>query len=187
MARLSVFNHITLDGYFTDAHGDMRWAHARTDDEWAAYTSENVKQPSATMLFGRKTYQMMAGFWPTAQAIEQMPDVADAMNRSSKIVFSRTLTDATWSNTRVSKVGPVEEVRRLKKESASDLLIMGSGTIVAQLAGERLIDTYDLVLNPIALGAGRSLFEGLGRQLDLTLTRTRSFQNGNVVLTYSQG
>src|SRR5262245_30621901 len=129
MTKLSVFNHITLDGYFTDARGDMSWAHARGDDEWAAYTSEDVKQAGNTYLFGRKTYELMASFWPSAQAMAQMPDVAARMNATPKVVFSRTLVDATWSNTRISKVGPVEEVRSLEKGGGGDLLIMGSGTI----------------------------------------------------------
>ena len=187
MAKLSVFNHITLDGYFTDARGDMSWAHARTDAEWAAFTSENVKTPAGALLFGRVTYEMMASFWPSTEAMQQMPDVAATMNATPKVVFSRTLKEATWSNTRISKVGPIEEVRSLKKAGGKDLLLMGSGTIVAQLAKEGLVDTYDLVLNPIAVGAGRSLFEGIGKQLDLKLTKTRAFKNGNVLLTYTQG
>ena len=110
MRKLSVFNAISLDGYFTDARGDMSWAHARSDAEWDAFTAENVKTPAGALLFGRVTYELMAGFWTTAEAMEQMPDVAETMNRTPKVVFSRSLTEATWSHTRISKAGPVEEV-----------------------------------------------------------------------------
>jgi dihydrofolate reductase len=183
MRKLSVFNHISLDGYFVDKNGQMSWAKAHQDQEWNSFVAENAKGGGA-LVFGRVTYQMMAGFWPTPMAKEMMPDVAERMNNGPKIVFSRTLDSATWNNTRLIKGDLVGEVRKLKEESGDDMVIMGSGTIIAQLAPAHLIDSYQFVVNPIVLGGGRTMFEDLPNQLNLTLKESRRFGNGNVVLTY---
>ena len=183
MPKLKVFNHVTLDGYFCDKNGDMSWAHARQDAEWADFASSNARG-GGKLLFGRVTYQMMASYWPTPQAKASMPVVADGMNNMSKVVFSRTLDKAEWQNTELINTDPVAAVRKLKAESGPDMVIMGSGTIIAQLAAANVIDEYQLVLNPVALGRGRTLFDGMDKQLNLTLRKQRAFGNGNLVLWY---
>jgi dihydrofolate reductase len=184
MARLAVFNQVTLDGYFADQRGDMSWAHkARDDAEWNAFVSENASG-GGMLLFGRVTYDLMIRYWPTPQAHQNDPVVADGMNRLPKVVFSKTLTQASWSNTRLVRTDPAEEVRRLKQASGPDMAILGSGTIVSQLAQAGLIDAFQIVVNPILLGRGRGMFETLKGRLDLKLESTRSFRNGNVMLTY---
>jgi dihydrofolate reductase len=187
MARLMVFNSVTLDGYFTDANNDMGWAHKDPNDaEWNEFVSGNASGGASgggAMLLGRITYDQMAGFWPTPQAMEMMPEVAKAMNDMTKIVFSRSMKKAEWSNTKLMKGDLAAEVRKLKKGD-QDMVILGSGTIVSQLTQARLIDEYQLVLNPIILGKGRTMFEGVKDRLDLKPTNTRSFKNGNVVLSY---
>ena len=160
----------------------MSWAHAR-DAEWNAFQSENAGG-AAEFLFGRKTWEMMAGFWPTPQARQMMPAVAKAMNETRKTVFSRTLTEAKWQNSRVVNSDLVTEVRRMKSEAGPDILIMGSGEIVSQLTQAGLIDSYQFVIVPIVIGRGRSLFAGATNRPRLHLTKTRSFGNGNVVAWY---
>jgi dihydrofolate reductase len=181
MRRLIVFNQVSLDGYFTDSKGDMSWAH-KSDPEFNAWTQENAKG-GGVLLFGRITYEMMASFWPTAAA-QTMPVVAERMNNLPKVVFSRTLDKASWQNTKLVKTGLVEEVRKMKKESGPGMVIMGSGTIVSQLTQAGLIDEFQLVVNPIVLGKGRTLFEGVKDKLKLERTSTRTFGNGNTVLCY---
>jgi dihydrofolate reductase len=181
MANVLVFNSVSLDGFFTDASGDMSWAH-KNDPEWNDFTRGNAKGES-TLLFGRKTYEMMAGFWPSPQAKQTFPEVADAMNRQPKVVFSRTLDKASWSNTRLVKNDLPEEVRKMKQK-VSDIVVLGSGTIVAQLTEEGLVDQYQVIVNPIVLGKGRTMFEGVTRKVNLKLTNERRFKNGNVLLTY---
>jgi dihydrofolate reductase len=183
MRRLSVFNQVSLDGYFTDANGDMSWAH-KQDPEWAAFTAENA-QGDAELLFGRITYELMASFWPTERARQAAPTVAEGMNRMQKTVFSRTLEKASWQNTRIVKGDLVSEVRKMKSVPGPDLLLMGSGQIIAQLTDARLIDSYQIVATSTILGRGRTMFEGVTGRPSLTLTKTRSFANGNVVLWYS--
>jgi dihydrofolate reductase len=182
MRKVNVFNNVSLDGFFTDAKGDMSWAH-KQDEEWNAFASANASG-NGELLFGRVTYDMMAAFWPTPQAAKMLPKVAAGMNAMRKTVFSRTLDTVAWQNTVLLKGDLVTEVRRLKQQPGSDIVILGSGSIVSQLTQARLIDEYQLVLNPIVVGRGRSLFETVVDTLNLTLTKTQSFRNGNVVLWY---
>jgi dihydrofolate reductase len=184
MRKLGVFNTVSVDGYFTDANGDMSWAHNATPDaEWDAFVSGNASG-GGMPLFGRITYDLMASFWPTPMAAKQSPAVAEGMNRMPKAVFSRTMDTASWKNTKVVKGDLATEVRKLKSEPGPDMVILGSGSIVAQLAQESLIDEYQIVTAPLALGAGRTLFDGVKSALRLTLKKTRSFANGNVVSWY---
>jgi dihydrofolate reductase len=184
MRKIHVFENVTLDGLFTDENNDMSWAH-RQDAEWNEFTSSNASG-EAELLFGRVTYEMMAGFWPTPQAAEMMPKVAASMNRMRKLVFSRSLENPTWQNTRVVKGELVSAATELKREAGPDLVIMGSGSIVSQLTRARLIDEYQIVVNPLVLGRGRTLFDTVTEKLPLRLTRTRAFKNGNVVLWYER-
>ncbi|AKJ01533.1 dihydrofolate reductase [Archangium gephyra] len=184
MRRLTVFNNVSLDGYFVDANGDMSWAHrANQDAEWNDFVSGNASG-GGELLFGRKTYELMASFWPTPMAAQMQPLVAERMNNLSKVVFSRTLDKASWSNTTLVKGDLVAEVRKLKQAPGQGMTLMGSGSIVAQLAQAGVIDEYQLVVNPIVLGKGRTMFEGIPEKLLLKPTKTRTFGNGNVLLCY---
>jgi dihydrofolate reductase len=184
MRKLIVFNHVTLDGYFVAANGDMRWAVTGNDDpEYAAFVAENASK-GGEMLFGRTTYEMMASYWPTTIADQHNPEVAKGMNSMAKIVFSKTLDHASWNNTRLIKGDLVSEVRKLKEEDGPGMAIMGSGSIVAQLALENVIDEYQMMIDPVALGAGRSMFDGIREMLSLKLARSRAFKNGKVFLCY---
>ena len=138
MRKLSVFNNISLDGYFCDANGDMSWAHKGGNDaEWNDFVSENAKG-GGELLFGRVTYQMMASYWPTPMAMKTMPAVAERMNATPKIVFSRTLNDAAWNNTKLVNGDLAAEVRKLKEQAGPGMAILGSGTIVSQLGAGRI-------------------------------------------------
>jgi dihydrofolate reductase len=127
---------------------------------------------------------MMARFRPTPQAIQTMPAVAEGMNQSPKVVFSRTLDKASWNNTRLVKGDLAAEMRKMKKEPGPGMAILGSGSFVAQLASEGLIDEFQIVVNPVALGKGRTIFDGIMDKLTLKRTKTRTFGNGNVLLCY---
>lgn len=183
MRRLIVFQHISLDGYFTDSNGDMSWAKQDSDEEFNAFSSQNAKA-GGVLIFGRVTYDLMAGFWPTKQACESLPIIAERMNNLPKIVFSRTLDKVSWNNTTLIKGDLVTEIRQLKSQPGEGMAVLGSGSIVAQLAPRDLIDEYQVVLNPIALGAGRTMFDGIRQRLGLKLTNSRTFRNGKVFLSY---
>ena len=115
-----------------------------------------------------------------------LPDVAAGMNAMHKIVFSRTLDTVAWQNTTLLKGDLAAEVRAAQSAAGPDIVILGSGSIVSQLTEARLIDEYQIVVNPIVLGRGARCSRR-SRRLDLRLTKTRSFANGNVVLWYELG
>jgi dihydrofolate reductase len=106
------------------------------------------------------------------------------MNSRPKVVFSRTLDEASWNNTKLVKSDPAAAIRQMKQEPGAGMAVLGSGSIVSQLAQAGLVDEYQLVVNPIALGQGKTLFEGMTDKLPLKLTKTRTFNNGNVLLCY---
>jgi dihydrofolate reductase len=160
----------------------MSWAH-KHDPEWNAFASGNAGGDGA-LLFGRVTYQMMAGFWPTPQAAQMLPDVAAGMNRMPKFVATRTLDRAEWQNTTLLRGDLAGEIQALKASPGPDLVILGSGSLVSQLTEAGLIDEFQLVVTPVVLGRGRTLFATVDRRIDLRCTRSRGFSNGNQVLWY---
>ena len=185
MPRLTSFIQLSLDGYYCDARGDMSFAHKPpTDTEWNEFVAANASG-GGMLLFGRITYEMMAAWWPTPMAAETMPEVAKRMNEMPKVVFSRTMKSAGWTNTTLVKDDLVGTVRRMKGEPGPDMATLGSGTVVTQLAKARLLDVLQVVVVPVALGGGKSLFAGLEQRLDFTLTNSRAFKNGSVVLWYT--
>jgi dihydrofolate reductase len=181
MRKLRVFESISVDGYFTDTKDDMSWAYAaRQDPEYLAWVGGNASG-GGELLFGRKTYQMMEAFWPTPQAAAQMPDVAKGMNAARKYVASRTI-EPTWANTRRLDGDLPGAVRDLKQTAGADITILGSGSVAAQLGDAGLVDEYQLVIVPVALGGGRTVF---ATRRPLKLVAARTFSSGQVVVTYA--
>jgi dihydrofolate reductase len=181
---LTILNIVILDGYFVDKNGGMSWAKSdHKDAEWNAFVAENASG-EGPLLFGRVTYELMASYWPTPIADQHDPVVAERMNNLPKVVFSRTLDKASWNNTKLVRGDMAAEIRKMKKEPGESMAILGSGNIVSQLAPEGLIDEYQVVVNPIILGKGRTMFDGVEEKLNLKLTKTRAFGNGNVFLCY---
>ena len=183
MRKLIVFNQVSLDGFIADVKGDMSWAH-KQDAEWNEFVQGNASSGNGELIFGRVTYQMMASFWPTSMAAQLAPAVAERMNQLPKVVFSRTMDKASWNNTTLVTDNIAAAVRNLKSLPGDTMVIFGSGTIISELTEERLIDEYQFVVNPIVLGKGKAMFDGITGKLRLRHTNTRNFGNGNVVLSY---
>lgn len=184
MQKLLVFNNVTLDGYFADVNGDISWARVGYQDaEWNAFIAGNANS-GGLLLFGRITFELMASYWSTSYAIKNDPIVAERMNSRPKVVFSRTLDKASWNNTKLVKDNMAAEVRKMKEDSGKGMAILGSGSIVSQLAQEGLIDEYQIAVHPVVLGKGRTMFDGIKQKLTLKLTKTRTFRNGIVLLCY---
>jgi dihydrofolate reductase len=184
MRKLSAFVFVTLNGFYKGPDQDISWnTHAEEEKDFSvdALKSEN------TLLFGRVTYELMTRYWPTPMAMENDPIMAAGMNKAEKIVFSRTLKKADWNNTRLVIGDMEQEVRKLKQQPGKNLTVLGSGSIVTQLADQSLIDEYQIMLNPIALGNGTPLFLGLKQKLNLKLVNSKVFNNGIVLLTYHPG
>jgi len=182
MRKVILFNLMTLDGYF---EGKNKWdiAWHQVDDEFNAFSIQQLDQAGG-LIFGRVTYQGMAGYWPSPAAIKDDPDVAIRMNSILKYVFSNTLDNAEWNNTLIIKGDAVAELSKLKQQPGKDLFVFGSGELASGFIRHDLIDEFRLMMNPIVLGAGNPLFKQTDQILKLKLLNTKSFQNGNVLLYY---
>jgi len=183
MGKIVSFTIVSVDGYFAGPDGEIDWfkGHDEEDRQFSAEASGS----GGTLIFGRTTYELMAGYWPTPEAIKNDPDTAEVMNSSPKIVFSRSMRPVqdgpVWRNTRVLREMKAEEIQKMKEKG--DYVILGSGSIVQQLANLGLIDEFQLMVQPVVLGAGRYLFRDV-RRMNLKLLESRTFRNGKVFLKY---
>jgi len=182
--KLIVFDQISLDGFYKGENDDLSWAHHdRNDEEWNSFVRGNATG-DGTLIFGRKTYEMMVSFWPTEMAKMHDPVMAERMNKLNKIVFSKKMKKVNWENTKLMNVDAVEAIRKLKSENGTELVVLGSGNLVAQFAEAGLIDELQIVIFPVALGKGKPLFVGMNEHQNFKLKSSRTFTNGNVFLSY---
>ena len=181
MRKVFLFMMVTLDGFFEGPDHNIDWHNV--DEEFNDFAIDQLNEID-TLLFGRVTYEVMASYWPTPFAIEDDPVVAGKMNAIPKIVFSRTLDRAEWSNSRLVKENIAEEISQLKQQPGGDLAIFGSANLTMSLLQMGLVDELRLMINPVVLGKGNPLFEGVHEKLNLKLLKTRAFRSGNVLLYY---
>jgi dihydrofolate reductase len=182
MRKLTAFNFVTLDGYYKGLEEDISWHNHGIEE---TRYSEEMLSLGNILLFGRKTYEQMAYFWTSEMAKEIFPKVVEGMNNSEKIVFStQAEPDEIWVNTRFISGNIAESINHLKQTPGKDLTILGSGSIVAQFAGQNLIDEYKLMIDPVVLGQGVPLFEGIKQNLNLKLIGVRTFSGDSVLIEY---
>ncbi|GAB1444803.1 MAG: dihydrofolate reductase family protein [Cyclobacteriaceae bacterium] len=181
MPTLSTFTFITLDGYYKGFSEDTSWHHH--DKEGEKYSEESLASDS-TLLFGRTTYEMMASFWPSPRAKEMFPKVAEGMNKAKKLVISSSLKSPQWKNTEVLNKNWLDKISSLKKKT--NITLLGSGSILTQLAEAGLVDQFQFMIDPVAIGEGTPIFKGLTNQLNLKLVNSRIFKSGTVLLTYGK-
>jgi dihydrofolate reductase len=182
MRKVILSQNISVDGYFCGPKGELDWHVVEKEfNEYAAGLLNSVD----TIIFGRVTYQMMAGFWTTPEAARLNPEaIVDRMNGLAKVVFSKSLDKVEWNNSRLVRDDPAKEISLMKKLPGKDRVILGSGTIATALAQAGLIDDYRIIVHPIVLGRGKPLLEGLGKRLNLKLMKTRVLGSGVVILYY---
>ncbi len=183
MRKVVMFNRVSVDGFYAGADGNMDWF--VTDHEVDKAIHE-MMQPD-TILFGRVTYQLFESYWPKVAVDPNAPKeaqiLANELNQMTKVVFSRTLKEVTWENSELIKSNVLDEVRKLKQGRGADIVIFGSGTIVQQLSDKGLVDEYLILVTPVILGSGKSLFKDVNK-MNLKLLQTRDFTSGNVLLHY---
>jgi dihydrofolate reductase len=177
--KMFSFMMTSADGYHADPGQALDWHNV--DQEFSQFALAQLRE-AGTLVFGRVTYEGMAAFWPTPAGEKSDPDVAKAMNTTPKIVISRTLAQATWAGTQVI-THPEEELAKLKQQPGKDIVIPGSSTLTASLLQTSLLDELRIMVNPVILGQGRSLFAGADRTT-LKLLKTQQFTSGNVLLYY---
>lgn len=179
MRKLIIWNLVTLDGFFEGPKSwDIDWHEQAWGDELELLSMEQSKA-AGMLLFGRVTYEGMAGYWRSATGA-----IADVMNSVPKVVFSRTLKEADWNNTRLVKGNAEDEVASLKQQPGKDLLVFGSAALCSTLAQRGLIDEYRLGLCPIVLGGGTPLFKTSPRRSRMKLLEARPLKSGCVILRY---
>jgi dihydrofolate reductase len=179
MTRRIVWSeYVSLDGV-VDEPG--QWSIPYFSDDLAKYKYDELFASDA-LLLGRITYEAFAAAWPTMEEAEG--DFAVRMNTLPKYVASTTLENAGWNNSTIIRENVPEEVARLKRQSGQDILVGGSGALAQTLIEHDLIDEIRMLVHPIAVGAGKRLFEGANDAIALTLVDTQSFDSGVVALTY---
>ena len=185
MRKVISFMHVSLDGFTTGPNGELEWA--IVDEELNPYVDALFKKVDVA-LYGRVTYQLMESYWPTVltDPTAAPRDLAHArwVDAISKIVFSRTLSHVEWKNTRLVKDQIAEEIASLKQEPGLDLMIFGSPRLTHTFMHLGLIDEYRIFLNPIVLGGGIPLFQGISDWTKLKLVEATTFQAGVVGLHY---
>jgi len=179
MRKVIVSNIVSIDGFIAGPQGEIDWF--AWNEETADYCKEMLASID-TILFGRVTYELMAGYWPTAT--EEDPVIFAAMNNLPKVVFSRTLHAVTWRNARLADSDLATEINRLKQQPGKDLVIFGSGSLVAALTELGLIDDYRFFVTPVILGSGKVQFTALKERSKLKLIENRTFGTGVVLLRY---
>jgi len=198
MRKIIAFNLVTLDGYFAGVDGNIDW-HNADDDEFNKFAIEQTSEFGG-IIFGHTTYKIFEDYWPQAlKDPKTSPDdrkLAQIIDDVWKIVYSKSMKETTWKNSQLYHDIDAAEVKKWKEydgkpastrggepKRGGDMVIFGSGTIVQQFANLGLIDEYRLLVNPVILGKGKSMFENV-KKADLKLLKTREFKNGNVLLYY---
>jgi dihydrofolate reductase len=181
MRKIYMFDMTTLDGFFEGPQKEIDWHNV--DKEFNEFAEHQLNETDI-ILFGRVTYELMARYWPTEYAIKNDPIIADKMNVIPKIVFSKTLEKAEWNNTRLIKENIADEVSQLKHQPGKDIAIFGSSNLAATLIQLELIDEYRMMINPVILGSGTSVFHGMSSRHDLKFIKIKMFHSGNILLYY---
>ncbi len=183
MGRLIYGLNVSVDGYIADAQGSIDWS--EPSDELHQYWND-FERETALSFYGRRLYELMAAYWPTADqepdATPLIVDFARIWRNMPKVVFSRTLDSVDW-NSRLERADPVAVVSKLKAETDGNLEIAGA-TLAAPVVQAGLVDEYRIVLVPIAVGGGTPFFPTLPSWISLRLLENRTFPCGTVLLRY---
>jgi dihydrofolate reductase len=179
---------LSLDGYFEGPNHDLSWHNV--DKELNRFVIREMKQVDL-IIFGKRTYQTMESYWPQAQDDPKMSKedliVARLLNNMNKIVISRTLNKVreheNWKNVKIVHKFDAKEIMRLKKQPGKSIWVGGSNLALSFIRAG-LIDEFRFTINPVVVGAGVPIFQGLGKQLRLELIKTRKFRSGNMMHYY---
>jgi dihydrofolate reductase len=174
---------VSLDGFVETPERSLDWV--LVDEEFHRVFNDEARAVS-TFLYGRRMYELMSGYWPTAESDPSVTPVevefARIWTTKPKVVFSRTLDEVSW-NSRLVREGAIEEVARLKAEPGFDMDV-GGATLASAFIRAGLIDEFRLALHPVVLGGGTPFLPRLEDRLDLLLLEARTFQSGVVYLRY---
>lgn len=167
---------VSVDGYFEGPHHDISWHNVNAEfNDFANKQLEEI----GTLLFGHRTYELMASFWPKSTST-----TAQFMNALPKVVVSHEAFTPEWENTTVISADVIEGIRALKAQPGKDIAIFGSNMLCVSLMEAGLVDEFRIMVCPVALGKGTSLFAGLSKRVHFSLEKQRTFASGNVLGYY---
>jgi len=183
MKRIIVCNWISLDGFFSGPNDETDWFY--WNDEVEDYQLHAQKRFD-TMLFGRRTYDIMANYWPTPLSTNEHPAITRFMNNTKKIVFSKSLKQPAWNNCTLLPEINKKGIENIKEASIGDILILGSGSIASQLINLDMVDELRLFLNPVILGKGNPMFQHVHGRVSLRHEISKTFSNGLTLDIYTK-
>ena len=185
MRKIISFMHISLDGFVAGPNGEMNWI--KVDEEIFDYVGKRISETD-TALYGRKTYDMMQSYWPTAadkpNASKHDIEHSQWYGKAHKIVLSKTMKDKNLPNTSIISDNLADELTKIKQQPGSEILLFGSPMTTHALMQQNLIDGYWLFVNPIILGQGIPLFKDVKEKTKLQLLNTKQFTGGVTELNY---
>lgn len=183
MRKLKLQVQITADGFVAGPEGQLDWMTFDMDEKLLAFIN-HLTDTSDTILLGRKMTEGFVNYWERVTTQPQSPEYEFALKmvRTPKVVFSRTLTAVNGQNIRVENAPLVEAVNRLKGQPGKDIIVYGGASFVAALIENRLIDEFNLFVNPIAIGNGLRIFS---QRTPLSLVKSVAYSSGIIVNTYS--
>jgi dihydrofolate reductase len=183
---------LSLDGRVNGPGGDydMGWIapHAVTAGALAHMT--RVTSPATTALLGRKNYQGFGGYWPAVADDENAPEDSRAfsrwLNQVDKVVFSTTLDEAPWENSRLATADPVATVKELREEEGGDIIVLASSSVIRALLAAGELDRLSITLCPELVAGGVSLFDETAQASSWTLTDSTTTESGSLCLLYDR-
>ena len=184
MSKLIVWNIASVDGYFEGAepwdlaHHETVWG-----DQLQALSISQLEDAEA-LIFGRRTYEGFAAYWPNET---ETGAITDHMNAIRKYVVSNTLVEADWNNTEIISGDIVSAITDLKRAAARNFYVFGSADLLSTLLAAGLVDEYRLGIAPLLLGRGNPLFKPADGRIDLKLLKSQPLENGGIVLYYGVG
>jgi dihydrofolate reductase len=188
MRKVMLWVGMSLDGFTSGVNEQLDWLvpHATRPEGHAIFT--RLRERCDTVLLGRVNYEGFVGYWPKVKDDPKAAphDVAISrwLDEVPKVVFSRTLHEVKWKNARLAKASAADEVAALKRASGKDIIIQNSTRLAQSLLAAGLLDELHLVVAPVALGAGRALFAGLPRPIDLAAGEQTRFDDGTFYVHY---
>ena len=186
MRKVVLLEHVSLDGFVAGPHGEMDWI--RFDEDLVDYVTP-LTANADTAIYGRKTYEMMDSYWPTAadQPSASKHDIHHGhwYNAAMKLVVSRTLSPAGKEKTRIIADDMSDVIAEMKAQPGKDMLLIGSPSAAQEFIRRGLIDEYVITLNPVILGTGIALFPDKG-PIDLKLAEAKTFPSGVIGLRYEK-
>jgi dihydrofolate reductase len=183
MRKLKLSMQMTVNGYVAGPNGENDWMTWNPDAEFMEFLNANYDSAD-TMLLGRKLADGFINYWEGALEKNPATPFAKQIVEMPKVVFTKTLNESAWNNTTLAKGDLAEEIARLKNQKGKDIIVFGGAGFVSSLIKEGLIDEYQLIINPTAMGKGMTIFNSIDDIRKFTPIQSKLFPGGKIVLIF---